>query len=1309
MSLQESRSVLRLSPESPWPGLQSFDESSSAFFFGRQTETDTLFRLMRRQTLTVFYGRSGLGKTSLLQAGLFPRLRDASHLPVLIRVDYGAKAQPVISQIKRAIGEALREKEIDARPPAEEESLWEYFHASGVDFWDKQNRLVTLVLAFDQFEERFTLGRHSVEADSEAEVFLTEISQLVENRPPQRLQTKFEADPDTVAGFDFDKQACKVILSLREDFLPELENLRARFPTILENSFRLQGMTEQEAMDVILQPGSSLVGKEVASEIVAFVAGGEKARQSFCTVEPVLLSVVLYELNERRRQNGHPLITSNLLSGSRDEILDGFYETALAGLPPQARLLVEDGLLTSGGRRDSLAWEDALAEFGVEEQPLLTLIDRHLVRREDRADGTRIELVHDRLAEVVRKRRDASHEYERQQTEITRIKAREAELEREKEAHRRRSRKLFIACVALALFGALVSGYLVWDRYAHRWEHEVYYNSFFKRWDVPEGVGLLTKQQVARRHFSLRFVYRGAYGPLLRVEAVDSQGKLTTHHEVGTYMRNVDADDNPNRECRWEFIRDANGFVAYELLYSKNGDLRLGFVYSPRSNNSLQRMAHFVGPNGLPQSEKGTVAEYVQIDYWPDGTEKQISYKDRFGHSQIGRDGGYTLFEKHDPSGLPAGYVLLDARGNPMIGTEGFAMTAVKYDKLGNRLEWACFDVSGKPCISKDGEGIEKANYDPEGNLSEIGCFDNAGKPCMSRYGYAKKTLKYNDLGYPIELAYFDGQGHPAIEQSTGAHQQKRTYDARGNALEESYYGVDGKPNVTKSGYAKMSAKYDDLGHQVEWACFDLLGQPAIEQSLGTHMSRQIYDAQGNVLETSYYGVDGKPHATKSGYAKINAKFDDLGHQIEWACYDTLGQPAIEQSLGTHLSRTVYDARGNWLVWTYYGVNGKPCLTKSGYAKTTAKYDELGHQIEWACFDTLDKPAIDQARGNHMWRQAYDARGNVLETSYHGIDDKPCLIKDGYAKATAKYDELGHQIEWACFDTLDKPTIDQTVGNHMWRQAYDARGSIAETSYYGIDDKLCVTKSGYARVSAKYDDLGHQIEWACFDTLGKPTIDGTYGNHMWRQMYDARGNILETSYHGIDDKPCLTKSGYAKSTAKYDDCGHQIEWACFDTLGKPAIDEALGNHMSRTVYDAIGNALETSYHGVDGKLLVAKNGYAKTRAKYDDFGHQIEWACFDNLDQPTIDPAFGNHMSRKIYDARGNWIEWTYYGVDGKPCIMKNGYAKATAKYDLQGNQIEEAYFDIQEKPVPWKGGYAKVTAKYDETGHRPGIVRFRR
>jgi predicted GTPase len=57
-----------------------------------------LFQRAAHKPLTVLFGRSGLGKTSLLQAALVPRLREAGFVPIVLRLDYGEDASPLLAQ-----------------------------------------------------------------------------------------------------------------------------------------------------------------------------------------------------------------------------------------------------------------------------------------------------------------------------------------------------------------------------------------------------------------------------------------------------------------------------------------------------------------------------------------------------------------------------------------------------------------------------------------------------------------------------------------------------------------------------------------------------------------------------------------------------------------------------------------------------------------------------------------------------------------------------------------------------------------------------------------------------------------------------------------------------------------------------------------------------------------------------------------------------------------------------------------------------------------------------------------------------------
>ena len=209
----------RVDADNPYLGLASFEEAHQDFFYGRDQEIQSLLRLVRRDVLTVLFGVSGLGKTSLLQAGLFPLLRQQNTLPIWIRLSFGPNAPEAESQIKQIVKQAVQKYCLDTPPPEPNETLWEYFHR--VPFWSQRNRLLTPVLVFDQFEELFTLGQ-GIKANPE---FLQQLADLAENQMPACV-SEWLNNSDEDLPYQYDQPAVKVILSLREDYLAHLEDLR---------------------------------------------------------------------------------------------------------------------------------------------------------------------------------------------------------------------------------------------------------------------------------------------------------------------------------------------------------------------------------------------------------------------------------------------------------------------------------------------------------------------------------------------------------------------------------------------------------------------------------------------------------------------------------------------------------------------------------------------------------------------------------------------------------------------------------------------------------------------------------------------------------------------------------------------------------------------------------------------------------------------------------------------------------------------------------------------------------------------------
>ena len=390
-------------PEHPWIGLAPFTESDHEFFAGRGDEIDELLRLVRRGTLTLLFGVSGLGKTSLLQAGLFPTLRAEDYLPVPIRLDYLEGAVPLSQQVLSAITKACKEASVEGPVPLPGETLWEYFHRENNHFWSPRNDLVTPFLVFDQFEECFTLGRETAGREQRGAAFISELADLVENRPPAALR----GDPQRAREFSFKPRPLKVLLAMREDYLAELDRIRSQFRALGQNRLRLLPMGMPQARQVI-ELGAPLIAPGVEDRIVRFVTGSAaNADDGEITVAPALLSLVLQQLNERRLEEGADAkITAELLDLQQKKIFEDFYLRTLKPFDPGVRTFIEDRLLTASGFRNSCALDDAVSCPGVTQPVLDELVNSRLLAYEDRHRARRVEITHDVLAPVIRTSRD---------------------------------------------------------------------------------------------------------------------------------------------------------------------------------------------------------------------------------------------------------------------------------------------------------------------------------------------------------------------------------------------------------------------------------------------------------------------------------------------------------------------------------------------------------------------------------------------------------------------------------------------------------------------------------------------------------------------------------------------------------------------------------------------------------------------------------------------------------------------------------------------------------------------------------------
>ena len=412
----------QIDKDHPWPWLDAFPESARDFFNGRDEAAQQLLRCVLSAPATVLFGKSGLGKTSLLQAGLSPLLREEQWLPVLVRLTHQEDRAYAPGQLSSRLLARLEEEahahglrcdgpplpgDTAARPAADDTDagaatrLWELLHDTEARWLDAQEEEWTPVFILDQFEEVFTLI-HDTERQQR---LFSELGNLIQNRTPADVAERRKTHEALRRRLDPERLGARFVLSLREDYLPDLEIHADRIPRLGPNRYRLLPMSQAEALEAIDKTGGALVETADAERIVRFldqqnlsVDPNRPRPQRRERIEPALLSLVCAGLNQHRIEQRAPTLDARSLDRLGGQLLEKFYDDALAALPEKRReaaaRFIETELITLDGTRRPFP-EQSLARVGLDGADIARLKDRRLLRTENTEHGAYVELVHD--------------------------------------------------------------------------------------------------------------------------------------------------------------------------------------------------------------------------------------------------------------------------------------------------------------------------------------------------------------------------------------------------------------------------------------------------------------------------------------------------------------------------------------------------------------------------------------------------------------------------------------------------------------------------------------------------------------------------------------------------------------------------------------------------------------------------------------------------------------------------------------------------------------------------------------------------
>ncbi len=472
-----------------YPGVKPFEIAERGLFFGRDRDIEDLLDLIWLEKLVVLFGKSGYGKSSLINAGLLPEI-EREAVPVVVRLGSFVSGKPngpseglTLSQpltiLRTKIEETLpNNPEADFIESLEvPKTLWHLLKRKQGSPQAQGRNIRKFVFIFDQFEEFFTypLAQQQAFKEQLADLLYTEVPQAVRN-----LNDRLTPEQQRFIAAPFD---AKVLFAIRADRMSLLDSMKDKLPTILQKRYELRGLTPDQAREAIERPASAVTALTDRMTSSHPISTAPAFASPPFTYSPEALKTMTQKLAETKvsQRSGIEAFQLQILceyledkvikgeipdnriepihfADHIDEVFEGYYQRLLDKLDSEdrapAQLLIEEKLLfedekTGEARRLGVDSGVLLAEHGIDQQLLNQLESTFLLRREATATGGfNYEVSHDTLIAPILKSKGERKARER------------AEAERIEAQRRRRRLLALLSVMALAL--AVVIGVVLY-------------------------------------------------------------------------------------------------------------------------------------------------------------------------------------------------------------------------------------------------------------------------------------------------------------------------------------------------------------------------------------------------------------------------------------------------------------------------------------------------------------------------------------------------------------------------------------------------------------------------------------------------------------------------------------------------------------------------------------------------------------------------------------------------------------------------------------------------------------------------------
>ncbi|GEM_PF-3533570 len=423
-----------------FPGPKSFTANESSVFFGRDEDIAQLKTSVIVNPTTLLFGRSGTGKSSLIQAGLIPALlqqesESENQIPAYIPVNvnpkpYDASKNTLCDRITTVIRKIVNMDDafLDLRTESLKNSLW-YLFKQFQFLQTRENKRQVLLLIFDQAEEIFTYPEGQIDQ------LVRELQPIIGQYIPESVQKdenmRASSTPKEISRILYTPIPVKFLFAIRSDRLHLITRLKKASPHILQNSYELLALQKEAAFQAMegpsQHPGDHFLSsrfkiaettKEYIFEVLSSHTDDPDSEFEIRRVEPFSLQAICSHIEQKVLPGDEDKIIEKHEIENPREIINGYYmdcirHLTVSGRPLtdeeriNVRTLVEERMLSNNRRipYHQVAIRDDYGEEMVE--ILKELVSARILKKDYDVYGESIfEITHDYLVQTIQQAKD---------------------------------------------------------------------------------------------------------------------------------------------------------------------------------------------------------------------------------------------------------------------------------------------------------------------------------------------------------------------------------------------------------------------------------------------------------------------------------------------------------------------------------------------------------------------------------------------------------------------------------------------------------------------------------------------------------------------------------------------------------------------------------------------------------------------------------------------------------------------------------------------------------------------------------------